>query len=76
MNECPPMVCSMRPQTPRLRINSESIDGGPPSNQTQTTTSSSISSTASLFDTSPITNFNSNSNSIIRIEPTGDISVV
>lgn len=72
MNECP-MVCSMRPQTPRLRINSESIDGGPPSNQTQTTTSSSISSTGSLFDSSPTTNF---SNCILRIEPTGDISVV
>lgn len=72
MNECP-MVCSMRPQTPRLRINSESIDGGPPSNKTQTTTSSSISSTASLFDSSPTTNFNS---TFIRIEPTGDISVV
>lgn len=70
------MVCSMRPQTPRLRINSESIDGGPPSNKTQTTTSSSISSNASLFDTtSPTTNITSNS-TFIRIEPTGDISVV
>ena len=61
------MVCSMRPQTPRLRINSESIDGGTPSNRTQTT-----SSMSSFIDISSSFNLPSN----IRIESTGEFTAL